>query len=286
MAYLGLQRKPKLKKLARILNVETWMAVGLLECFWHYMAENIPTGRIERDQWVDIAEEIRFREDHVSLESALKQSGFADEMDGWDYVHDWHEHATDHVRRKLDRAGVTFANGVKQRKRKVNGRAKSKDDSVSDENSFVSDEKNYVSDEKKPRKRRVSDEKNSASREVLTNTSTSTNTKPLPGRDAREQNDDPVPPSHPPTQGGWDLDQVRDALATAGVPESVLVLEAEKFAAKYPSARGKPLAELAKSWADGVTILARPPGLSPPRHETLRETTERLTREGLRALGL
>lgn len=111
MAKRGTLEHPKTKRLARALGLPAWAALGLLEAVWHWAGRYALTGALSIDDMEDCADTIRFDGGGVELSSALHAAGWLEETEtGW-YIHDWHDHADDAVRKALAKRGERFANG-------------------------------------------------------------------------------------------------------------------------------------------------------------------------------
>lgn len=102
--------------LADHLDVEPWAALGLMEALWDWASEQATTGDLACCPVSMIAEGVKWRGKPKDLLHALRLHGWVDELPGGIlYIHDWHEHAQDRVRKKLERSGKTFANGFPAR---------------------------------------------------------------------------------------------------------------------------------------------------------------------------
>ncbi len=120
MAKSGTFEHPKTKRLARLLKAPNYAALGLLEAFWHWVGRYAPTGQLDADAMEDCADTLRFHQGGEMLAELLSQSGWLDTFeDGTYYVHDWHDHAIDGVKKDLQRTGRKFANGAPVRKPKT-----------------------------------------------------------------------------------------------------------------------------------------------------------------------
>ncbi len=115
MALDGAFENRKTRRLARALGVQPWAAIGLLETFWRWCRRSAKNGRIDPDQWEDIADFIMWEKPADSLRDLLIGQRFVDEMGGWDWVHDWHHHADNTTRTYLYRRSENFANGADAR---------------------------------------------------------------------------------------------------------------------------------------------------------------------------
>ncbi|MDP9113882.1 MAG: hypothetical protein M3O20_09380 [Acidobacteriota bacterium] len=102
----------KMMKLSRLLGLERWGAVGIMESLWNLTARQSPAGNIGKLEDPDIAEGIGWKGEATQLVDALVEAKFLDHCDRHRLlVHDWHDHADDSVHMKLARARLFFANG-------------------------------------------------------------------------------------------------------------------------------------------------------------------------------
>lgn len=116
MAKRGTLGHPKCKRLGRALGMEAWAALGLLEAFWHWVGRYRPTGQLSAEDMLDAADEVGFR-DAERLAELLVTTGWLDQLDDDSYyVHDWHDHADDTVKKTLAKRKEQFANGQSARK--------------------------------------------------------------------------------------------------------------------------------------------------------------------------
>ena len=103
-------------RLADLLEVETWAALGLLEAFWDWTGRQAQSGDVSRFALSQIADGVKWRGDPRRLMHLLRSCEVVDELPGGRlYVHDYHDHAPDMVRKRLERAGKSFANGMPAR---------------------------------------------------------------------------------------------------------------------------------------------------------------------------
>lgn len=110
----GTPDHPKMKALARALNIPIAYANGIMERIWHFSAEYAPDGGIGKYGDQDIAVECGYDGDPELLVSALlaQNSRWLDNDDSVRLiVHDWPEHCEDSVHCKLARAKKFFADG-------------------------------------------------------------------------------------------------------------------------------------------------------------------------------
>jgi len=116
MAKRGTLEHPKTKRLARAMKAPAYSALGLLEAIWQWVGRYTPTGFLTAEELEDCADTIRFDEGGEILGSMLHACGLLDEMEGGWYIHDWHDHADDSVKKVLAKRGERFANGSELRK--------------------------------------------------------------------------------------------------------------------------------------------------------------------------
>lgn len=127
----GTPRHPKVAHLMELLDQRPHClatAVGYLELLWHFTAEFAPQGDIGKypDERIEAALgwPSRYR---GRLLAALRESGWIRECIRSRYVvNDWHIHCDDIVRRRLQRAGLSFLSDIP----KVTERISSQSDTV------------------------------------------------------------------------------------------------------------------------------------------------------------
>ncbi|MCG9896331.1 MAG: hypothetical protein MH204_12735, partial [Fimbriimonadaceae bacterium] len=108
MAKRGVPEHPKTLRLARLLGVEPWAAVGLLEVFWHWCSRYAITGVINHSP-EDLADSIRYSGNAQAMFSALVSAGWVDQVDGVGFVvHDIADHADNTWKANLKRANKLF----------------------------------------------------------------------------------------------------------------------------------------------------------------------------------
>lgn len=99
----------KTAKLARLLNVPRYAAVGILESLWHATAKHAPRGDIGRITDDDIAFYVGWDREPAELIAALVAARWLDEDEQHRLkVHDWHEHADDSVKKTIRNRGEQF----------------------------------------------------------------------------------------------------------------------------------------------------------------------------------
>lgn len=91
-SHQGLARHIKTKRLARKLGISVPSTIGHLHLLWWWALDNLPDGNISSMEPEDIADEMMWNEDAVSLISALKEVGFLDDIEGELFIHDWHDY--------------------------------------------------------------------------------------------------------------------------------------------------------------------------------------------------
>lgn len=105
----GTPRHPKVCDLMRLAKVRRSTAVGWLELLWHATAEFAPQGDIGRcsDDWIEA--QLDWSGKRGMLIDYLVKSCWLDVHLEWRLlVHDWHDHADDSVRKRLQRSGLQF----------------------------------------------------------------------------------------------------------------------------------------------------------------------------------
>jgi hypothetical protein len=115
MALRGTLTHRKTRRLAKLLNLELWGALGLLEALYHLTAEQAPRGDVGRMSNADIAEELYWGNDPDCLINALIESGVLEVYEDKSirlWIHDWHIHTDRTVREYLRNHKLTFANGA------------------------------------------------------------------------------------------------------------------------------------------------------------------------------
>lgn len=106
----------KTYQLADLLDVPLWAALGLMEAFWDWTGRQAQDGDVTRIPLSQIADGVKWRDDPRRLMRLLRRCGIVDEIPGGTlYVHDWHDHAPEFVRLRLQRGGKTFAIGFPPR---------------------------------------------------------------------------------------------------------------------------------------------------------------------------
>lgn len=106
----------KVRLLARMLDVEIYGAVGVLELLWHWTARAAPAGDVGCFGASAIADAVGWRGDAEALVEALVEAGWLDRGPACGlFVHDWADHADDAVHVALARAGRRFADGTAPR---------------------------------------------------------------------------------------------------------------------------------------------------------------------------
>ena len=111
----GTPNHSKTRRLAKTLDVPQSHAVGLLECLWHWAAQERPAGDIGRCDDELIADMLYWpEEDAGRLIEALVRCKWLDERrDSRLIIHDWPKHCEDAVHRSLARDVAFFADGTK-----------------------------------------------------------------------------------------------------------------------------------------------------------------------------
>jgi hypothetical protein len=112
----GTPRNPKVSHLCNLLKVSVPTAVGYLELLWHFAAEFAPQGDVGKfdDRWIEAALYWTGRPGHLihclTIARWLDIHPLASSTHPeWRLlIHDWHEHADDSVRKKLQRSHLQF----------------------------------------------------------------------------------------------------------------------------------------------------------------------------------
>lgn len=117
----GTPEHPKTVRLSRILDIERWGAIGLLEGLWHFAARYAIQGDIGRWSNQEIADGIGWHGRHGTpdaLVAALVEARFLDESPEHRLlIHDWADHCDESVRKTLKSRGLSVL--VRDDSRKV-----------------------------------------------------------------------------------------------------------------------------------------------------------------------
>ena len=117
----GTLEHPKTVRLSRILDIERWGAIGLLEGLWHFAARYAIQGDIGRWSNQEIADGIGWHGKHGTpdaLIAALVEARFLDESPEHRLlIHDWADHCDESVRKTLKSRGLSVF--VREESRKV-----------------------------------------------------------------------------------------------------------------------------------------------------------------------
>lgn len=117
----GTPEHPKTVRLSRILDIERWGAIGLLEGLWHFAARYAIQGDIGRWSNQEIADGIGWHGRHGTpdaLVAALVEARFLDESPEHRLlIHDWADHCDESVRKTLKSRGLSVL--VREDSRKV-----------------------------------------------------------------------------------------------------------------------------------------------------------------------
>jgi hypothetical protein len=150
----------KLWRLCRLLKIERYEAVGILECVWHFTAKNAPAGNIgEAAADEELARWIGWKGDPKALIAALVEAGWIDRHDDERLVvHDWYEHCEDSIHSQLARAGMRFWDGQEPKPYKLSADEKRK---LSEKYGFWKDEVAAAAG-RQPKRRRPAAEKQPA----------------------------------------------------------------------------------------------------------------------------
>lgn len=112
MALRGTLTHRKTRRLAALMGAQLPAALGYVEALWHVTAEHAIAGDIGRMSDEDIAMEMFYTDDPAKLIGSLQTAGFLDPHPIHRLVvHDWSQHAPNHVRLFLATNHLTFSDG-------------------------------------------------------------------------------------------------------------------------------------------------------------------------------
>lgn len=117
----GTSQHPKTADLCHRLQIDTCLAVGVLNCLWEFACDYAPQGNIGK--WTDtqIAGSIGWKGDAGQLINSLVDSRWVDRDEEHRLlIHDWSEHAPHYVKERLRRQGLAII-GAKRSKTEQNG---------------------------------------------------------------------------------------------------------------------------------------------------------------------
>jgi len=109
MAKRGTLDHPKTRRLANLLGLEPWGALGILEALWHFTGQFAPDGELSRFKSSEIAAGVRYTGNANELLSALMEAGWIDKYRSRLVIHDWPDHADQAVKKRVERLKVPFA---------------------------------------------------------------------------------------------------------------------------------------------------------------------------------
>ena len=109
MALRAVLQHPKFADFKVRINASKAVALGYLECIWHFTGHNAPQGNIGKFTDSQIESWVEWDGEPGALIQALTESGWLD-VDSVHrlMVHDWHEHADDATKKSLKRKNLTF----------------------------------------------------------------------------------------------------------------------------------------------------------------------------------
>ena len=94
----------KMKRLIRVLKIQQYAVVGILESLWHLTAREAPEGNIGKLSDEDIAAWIDWEGSGTELVEALVECGWVDADPTHRLViHDWQEHCDDATKKAMSR---------------------------------------------------------------------------------------------------------------------------------------------------------------------------------------
>lgn len=120
----GTPRHPKLRRLAVLLGVQQFEAVGKWAVLLDYVAEYAPTGDVT--DHLDVVAPDCGEADVGRFTEALVTCRLLDRMGDRLLVHDWSEHAEDSIHARLACRGERFADGTAPSTRRLNSRQRAK----------------------------------------------------------------------------------------------------------------------------------------------------------------
>ncbi len=105
----GTPNHPKVKRLARVLEIPRGYAVGILEGLWHCTARYAPQGNIGKLEDDEIADECGYEGDPATLIAALIECRWLDTCETSRLlVHDWKDHAESATKKYLKDNNLRF----------------------------------------------------------------------------------------------------------------------------------------------------------------------------------
>lgn len=105
----GTPEHVKTGRLARLLKIDRYAAVGLLECLWHFTARHAKLGDVGQCDDIEIAEACYWTRQPSELVDALVAAGWVDRHDEYRLIiHDWHSHCDDYTKRLVNLSGDKF----------------------------------------------------------------------------------------------------------------------------------------------------------------------------------
>jgi hypothetical protein len=87
-----LPRHPKTKKLARLLGIEVFSAVGLLHMLWYWCLDYAQDGNLGKHDAYEIADALGWQKDPDELFAAFISSGYIDVDGNVRRVHNWEKY--------------------------------------------------------------------------------------------------------------------------------------------------------------------------------------------------
>lgn len=123
---------PKFKKLAKLLDVPFYSAVGICELLWHFTAKHAPEGDVGRWDDLEVAAAVEWNSDAKVLISSLIDSGLVDVCSRHRLVvHDWEEHCDQSVERVVAKRGYGFCKAIQRPAKRKLDQSSSKLDQTS-----------------------------------------------------------------------------------------------------------------------------------------------------------
>lgn len=112
---------PKIGRLAKLLDVPKYGAIGIVESLWQFTAKHAPAGDVGKWSDEEIAASMGWTGDSSALVSALVEARLLDlDPAARLIVHDWNEHCEDSIHLILARRVEFFANGIRPSLARIN----------------------------------------------------------------------------------------------------------------------------------------------------------------------
>jgi hypothetical protein len=118
----GTESKSKFRQLKRRLQLRYWQVVGILETLWRVTQADAPAGDIGKLDDEEIAAALEWEGDPGTLINALVETRWIDQDDDFRLIiHDWSEHAPNHLVGAFRKHGKLFADQIAKQRKNGNG---------------------------------------------------------------------------------------------------------------------------------------------------------------------